>query len=633
MNFPFENITDYKIKVKSGLETYFYKLDLPDLEQMKLTDKERFLETVTERIGRLPENDFFKIYFFKGEAYLNSKNSLNFPLIKEIPFNFPLSPLFETQELFTDIFIHDDYFKTNFKYFRLISILSFPESEITDSYLNHLGDFLITFSRLKKKDAEKSLGKKVSMNSLGSNSGKNDLVSSKVFDQASQTLSDILDGSTSYFKSEIIFFVKGVTLIDLNHKSYELIKNLEDLGFKYLVETTGLKTILYHALPGVSPLLTNPLLDIRSRKMPTEYLTNLLPLSVDSLDDIGLELFSQTGNTLYFNPLSFDAPNFNMIISGESGQGKSFLASALVEYFYKKNVKLIVLDKGKSFFRLSRYYNAQNFSLKFNPLKFRDPHYLLAFVISVFPKEEITSLNEGIIFKTIKDALAQDLLHSFTELINLLKPQFSNIEYYFEEIKDYFESDEKALTNFTYVDLTLVPKKLIAPLIIFLMKSLESLTGTKRLVIDEAWDVLGTNSKYVAQIARESRKKGLGLITVTQNLKDFFRDGGTGLAEVILENSNYKISLYQEVPEEASFTVEEVALIKNLKSEKDEYSEFLIKSNRSLKVARFVSTCLQYELFNTEEHKKDKIEKYMEKHLPFYSYKEAFDSHVRMLYA
>lgn len=633
MDFPIVETKENMITVRSGDTSLFYELLPPDLEQLTPNQKEDFYNQVIQKLGRLPENEHLKFYYFNERVFLSARASLSLPLVELKPCSAPLKPIFNSEDFYTDILIFEDYFKANFKYHRIISINSFPSHEVSECHLMHFGNFTIFFEKIAKTKAESSLGKQISINTQGSNSGKNDLVSGKTFDQATHALSEIIDGTLCYFKAEIAFFVEAETLIELNQKSSDLLKNLKDEGYTPLLETLGLRSILYRSIPGVPPLFKNPLTDVRSRKMPTDFLANLLPLNQDILDSEGIEFFSRSGLPITFNPLSKNATNFNMIISGQSGQGKSFLACALVEYFFKQNVKLIVLDKGQSFVRLARYYNATNFSHKFNPVQFKDPDYLKAFVMSVLPKADFGERKEGILYKCIKDALKAQSINTFEDLLMTLKEHFPEIENYFEEIRPYFTNEESLVSSFTYLDTTLVPKKLLAPLMIFLMKLTRSLSGTKRFVIDEAWDVLGTQAHYVAQMARESRKEGLGLITITQNLKDFFRDGGSELAQIILENSNYKISLKQDVPEEAKFSSYEEEIIKNLNSVKDEYSEFAIFSNRSSKVARFISTCLQYELFNTEDDRKENIEKWLKDHLPYFSYAESMDRFVRVTYA
>jgi len=633
MDFPITSINENAITVRSGDSTLFFEMFPPDLEQLNPSQRSLFFNDVITRLGRLPENEFTKIYFFNDRFFISSKTPLHIPSIELLPCSNPLLPIFNTTDFYTDILIFDDFFKANLKYHRIVSILGFPANEIDECHLMQFGNFSLFFQKIAKAKAENSLGKQISINSQGSNSGKNNLVAEKTYGQANSALSEIIDGTLSYFKTEILFYIDAESLLELNEKTKSLLIRVKDDGFSFIVESIGLRSILYHAFPGVAPLFINPLTDIRSRKMPTDFLVNLLPLTKDTLDKGGIEFFSRSGLPILFNPLDKNTINFNMIISGESGQGKSFLACALVEYFYKHDVKLIVLDKGQSFVRLARYYGASNFSQKFNPVQFLDVDYLKAFVMSVLPKKDFEELNEGIIYKTIKSSLENGTLNSFDDLMSSLKAPFPEIDNYFEEIKGHFTSENINISNFTYIDCTLVPKKLLAPMLIFLMKLTRSLSGTKRFVIDEAWDVLGAHSNYVAQMARESRKEGCGLITITQNLHDFFRDGGDELARVIVENSNYKITLYQNLTDKARFTPYQEEIIRNLKSVKDEYSEFAIFSNRSQKVARFVASCLQYELFNTEEQRRSILDKWLVDHLPYFPYAESIDRFVRVAYA
>lgn len=139
------------------------------------------------------------------------------------------------------------------------------------------------------------------------------------------------------------------------------------------------------------------------------------------------------------------------------------IAEAYDEFIWGINFKKLDIRYGDSL------------SLSFNPMQFKSPHYLKELITSVIPENELSSKMEGKIFTLISEYI--ETSNSFRDLITRMSIEIPDLDLYFSELWEYFDNETRTLTKLTYVDTSLYPDKIKAPLIIYLIECFKGLEG------------------------------------------------------------------------------------------------------------------------------------------------------------
>ena len=287
----------------------------------------------------------------------------------------------------------------------------------------------------------------------------------------------------------------------------------------------------------------------------------------------------------------------------------------------------VVLDLGNSFKKTAQYYGGESLSLSFNPLQFKSPHYLKELIISVIPANELSAKMEGKIFSLIQDNF--ESVATFKDLIKKISAEIPDFELYFSELWDYFDCIERDLSKFTYVDTSLYPDKIKAPLIIFLIEAFKNLEGKRIFVFDEVWDFLSNNAEYIAECFRTFRKSGASAIAISQGLDDF---SATEMGKVIAKLSTTKILFQQSAEESSELDSFDIEKIKMLSTKRKVYSEFYIKTELHRKTARFYPEPLEYELFTSYHKDRELFDRFHDHYAEFFPFFDIVDRYVDFKY-
>lgn len=175
-----------------------------------------------------------------------------------------------------------------------------------------------------------------------------------------------------------------------------------------------------------------------------------------------------------------------------------------------------------------------------------------------------------------------------------------------------------------YVDLTLYPDRIKAPLIIYLIEHFKHLKGQRVFVLDECWNLLANQGQFIAESFRTFRKHGASAIAISQNLEDFL---STSLGRTIYASSFFKFIFRQETSGEF-LTDHQKEMLKSLKSKKGEYSEFLLVSDLHQKICRFYASPFKFYLFNSDKTEKDSFKQFKDKRENLLDFKEILHQYV-----
>ncbi len=640
MDFPITKIENEKIFQNENVTTFF-RLKGIDLEHLNNEGVDSLFNGVRNSLNNLRNNDeglskltltkesnfFYKIYSIGGETYFNSDDE-TFEVHghkNELVID-PVDAVFSESDFWGAIEFEKDHFLLNGSFWRFINLYEVP-AKLNFQQLNGIGDYFISFRKYPVEDAKKLSGRVRNVNQITSDQSYiRNIASESAYKESEQILEDLIHGDENLFDFCLWFIVRRDTKEELDLETRRIMSSLSRIDARGLVETAGLSTILESFVPGSEPDFK------RSHFATSSYLSCLIPFNGNEVHKDGIAFNSLSGEEVYvniFNP--YAALNFNGLITGKSGSGKSVIAQKILLDSLDAGVKGLILDKGQSFKKLTLYTGGNIFSEKFNPLQFKNPHYLKAFLMSLIPEVELSIKDQGRMFSLIKEYLSKDEEHTFNGLVSELSKNFEGIEHYFTEVQDFITDSKIRITDITYVDTALYPKKIIGPLIIYLIEYFKNIHGKKIFLFDECWEYLERNSEYIEECFRTFRKHNASAIAITQDVADFL-SSHSRVGQVIYNNTNHKFFFYQDTTSTNLITDEDSARIHSLRSIHGSHSEFFYKDDSVRKTIRYYATPLEYELFTTKKEDNLKIEKYISVYGEYLDFKTLINNWVDFKY-
>lgn len=601
---PLFQVKNSELTSLNGTKSQFYSLTPSDIEGEPAESKRKIFESLESSLCDL-ESDL-KLYCIDGKLYLNTFGAFDLNYAQIVKEDNPL------QHFGANVSFYEDYFLEDLKFKRILSVKEFPTKiDMLDSKL--WGDFVINIQKIERTKAKAKVNMKRKIHYSNLFKGIKDIESENAYNEAESLLDDLSVGERALFNIEMFFILSESTKAELDEQTQGLIDYFKSIDGKLFVEQKGLSFFYKSLIPGVEASFK------RSDLCPSDYLSYLIPFHSDMVHLSGMTLKSRAHNDIHLDIFDKAALNYNLLITGASGQGKSMIANKVLASELKEGSKGIVLDLGNSFKKTTEFYSGVVLSEKFNPLQFKEPRYLKEFILSAID-EPFSKKDEGRLFEEISTILRDGMVYSFGELVERLEVQFEGISYYFSELKDFFSDEVLELNDLTYCDFSNYPESMKAPLIIYLIEYFKNLEGKKLFIFDECWHLLNRNALYIAECFRTFRKYNASAVAISQNLDDF---SITQLGRVIIQNTYLKLMFKQSLSPSEFVDGHTIDLINSVQSKKGEYSEFLLLSEDYKKPIRFYPTCLEYELFTSDKSDNSKISTYLDRTKDILSFKEA----------
>ena len=299
-----------------------------------------------------------------------------------------------------------------------------------------------------------------------------------------------------------------------------------------------------------------------------------------------LSLFSRRGQITHIDPFANPHGNYNGIVTGSSGSGKSVMLNSLALGTLCSNGRVWVIDIGRSYEKLCHCVNGQWIELSDTPR----------------PDGKIDCLNPLSVTKNIEAdmdlvlPLIAQMASSNEQLDDLM---LSHLQIHIRHI--WYEA--KALNKVpTITDLT---RSLLhngrlggahprlndpdweayyASLTTEEQKTRGERSQPKLVIIDEAWDLMvrGHSSKFIEAGYRRARKLNGAFFTGTQGPGDYWKSSA---AKAALDNADCKFimklkeSVLSECEKESQLGLDdyEFQQLRSLKGLRDVYSEVLVK--------------------------------------------------------
>lgn len=592
-----------------GEESRFFELIPQDLDGLSLGDLESHMARLSLELKCL--KGLFKIYYLGNRIYLNSFSEIELSSFKMVEVIEPLN-IFPSEN---EVKFYDNYLTIGAKFLRILTLTEFP-SRIHPLEIQELGDFILSFKIVVPEIAKKSINMKRKIHFSALFKGMRDIESENAYKDAEEILEGITTDEIRLVKAEMMLLVWGESKVDLDQKTQDLSELLKMKEAKAITEERGLSYFFAGLIPGVASTLK------RSLEVDSHYLAYLIPQHRDFIHVSGMGLEALSAQEVKLDLFDADNLNFNALITGSAGQGKSMLANKILSTLSNQETKAVVLDLGNSFEKNMAYLGGKSLSQTINPMQFKNPRYLKEFILSAM-EEKLGRRREGELFELIKDILLKRPEVSFGQLLENLEEQFKGITHYFSEIKEFFTDEVSDLENLTYCDFGLYPEAMKAPLIIYLIEYFKHLEGRKIFIFDECWHLLEKNANYIAECFRTFRKHHASAIAISQNIDDFSQ---SSLGKVILQNTFHKFLFRQNVRGSEFLDDHGLELLNSVHSQKGVYSEFLYITERQRKILRFRAAPLEYELYTSDPVDKREFKVYMEEKGRFISFKKAIEN-------
>lgn len=394
----------------------------------------------------------------------------------------------------------------------------------------------------------------------------------------------------------------------------------------------------------------------RSRRMNTSVLADFLPIFGDwsGHAEPRVLLRNRQGGLVGFDPFSSTHANFNQVVSGGSGSGKSFLTNILLLQLLKEDPKVFILDIGGSYQKLTAALGGQYVSLgtdsaiSLNPFDLTDQNQeavdqkikFMTSLVEIMTKEDesksIGKLERSEIEKVIKDILREEPAPRLSHLRDrLLQSSESEISRMGKILGPWCGDSPygKFVDEKTNLELTskvvcfdlkgLESKPDIQAVCLFLITDLiwrevqKDRTTAKFVVFDESWSLLNSDAgaRFIGEVFRTFRKYRASAIAISQSMDDFSK---SKVASAILPNSSIKWVLKQtgasteSLKETLLLNSREMKLVESVSSKKGHFSEAFLVSGDERQVVVVESTPLEYWLSTTDSQDLKKLEELRE---------------------
>ncbi len=601
------------------------------------------------------EDMVFLIY-----RYLNPERSKNIPapeifspkeeeydlesVNKEPELSLP-SP--RSQLVFGDLILDkDDFVLDNYRT-RVLTLKTLPEITLSGQMKSFLKfdfhyDLLFTFKVSDQGKEIKTLERRRrTANSLSqARPGQvTDLENESKLSTTEGLLRELIDTGQRIFVSELSVILREENsksgIKNLNQKSREVLSKFKTLsGAEAIQESYGAWKIFKSNMPGA------PIRLERGKRMKTNNLVDFMPLYGPRLgDDIPvILLYNRQNSLLSLNPYDSSLSNYNALVTGASGSGKSFFNNCLLFQQVARGTKSFIIDIGGSYQKLTSLLDGQYFDVSLNEKYAINPFYIqdiekgpssekLKGISSIIEQmvsdkdSKLSRLERVLIEKTLAETFERakaknevPILSDFKNLCEISKePELQKIAkllYSWVGDAPYGRlldrrasiSTEKLVTTFDLRGLSQFPDLQSVMILIitnFILDQVENERSVlKRILLDEAWQHLQSPAatSFMEYAARTFRKTGSGITFITQAVDEIV---ASPIASAILNNTAMKVVMQQRgdinvLKDSLKLNEQEVALIQSLEQRKGVFSEAFMIEGDHRQVIRVFPTPLEY---------------------------------------
>jgi len=327
------------------------------------------------------------------------------------------------------------------------------------------------------------------------------------------------------------------------------------------------------------------------RNIPSSALSACFPFTSSflNLKKDGVMFGVNSNNNIPIVLNQYDFPNYNGLVLGSSGSGKSFFVKLFILRNLLNDLKAYVIDPQGEYSELVGEYGGQIIEISRNSDTIINPLDLLGreFGDKILSLMDLFNVMFGEITEVQRSALDRALIETYSkknifadkpatwtrkppvlrdlydELQKMKKKTHSKheqmtLDALLNRLRIYalgsfsFVSRQtsldlaKDLISFNIKDMPAQVKPVMMFLVLdYLYEKTQKDRERKLIVVDEAWTLLryGEHAEYLFKICKTARKFGTGLIIVTQEVDDLLNSKA---GNTILANTSWKLLLRQE---------------------------------------------------------------------------------------
>jgi conjugal transfer ATP-binding protein TraC len=469
--------------------------------------------------------------------------------------------------------------------------------------------------------------------------GVTDLESEAKLQDIEALLEARVNGETKIFNAALNIVLRAQDETQLDSQVEFVLQKFRELsGAEGMLESLAATSIF------LDLSLPNARARERTRRMHTEVLSDFLPLFGDwkGHEEPRVLLRNREGSLVSFDPFSPTLTNFNQIVSGGSGAGKSFLTNCLIAQLMKEDPKVFIIDIGGSYKKITENLGGQyialgnDSSLSLNPFDVSEKTVdavdqkikFLTALVELMTKEIGTTgigrLERSEIELTIKSVMDQETRPRLSQLRERL---LQNPEPTLQKIGKILGPWVGDATYGKFVDRE-TNLKLDNKIVCFDLKGMESQpdlqavclflitdliwrevqrdrTSPKFVIFDECWSLLENEAgaRFLGEVFRTFRKYRASAIAISQTMDDF---ANSKVASAILPNASVKWLMKQtggnlpSLQNLMRFNEREIRLVESVTSKKGYYSEAFLVAGDDKQVVKLESTPLEYWLATTD---------------------------------
>lgn len=558
------------------------------------------------------------------------------------------------QMVFGDLILGFEQFTLDSHHHRIVTLKTLPEATFAGQLSTFLRmpfhyDLMLSFEVPSQADEMAKLQQKRKMaHSLATTSGNkaSDLESETKLSSTEELIRELLSTGQRIYAVQMSLVLRAPATDDcakkLNRQVREVLSRFRSLqGSEGLEETVGSWKIFKGNLPGAPVKLE------RAKKFKTNNLVDFIPIygPREGDNDPAVIFRNRLNGLVSFNPFDSSLTNYNALVTGSSGAGKSFLNNCILAQELARGLRVFIIDIGGSYKKLTEALGGQYLEMdlsdkyRLNPFDIPDPSQepsnqklksLLAVIESMIVEDEKSKLSkldrvllEKIVIELYEEKRKQNKVPVLSELADRLakskEPSMVDISKIlfmwtgnrpYGKLLDGLGSlrtdapictfDLKGLGN--YPDLQSV---MILILTDFILTQVEQdKVNKKRIILDEAWQLLKSNAaaSFMEYCARTLRKTGSGITFITQGVEEIVT---SPIGPAIMNNTATKFILLQRGDSEIlknalKLNSQELNLVYSLEQRKGEFSEGFMIEGDHRQVIRIYPSPFEYWLSTSD---------------------------------
>lgn len=573
-----------------------------------------------------------------------------------------------SQLIFGDLVLDQEDFVLDRTLTRVLSLKTLPEMTFAGmmslfTSMQFKYEMLFSFYIPDQASEMKGLEQKRRMaHSLTSNNNGrvSDLEGESRLQQTTDLIREIIDTGQRVFIAELLLILREENTAEgrkaLNLHSREVLSRFRKLsGAEGIQETVGAWKIFSNEMIGSPSFL------VRGKKMKSNNLADFLPFyGCDFGDHRPMVLTHTRSGSLYaLDPYDSKLTNYNSLVTGSSGTGKSFTNNFFMLQQIARGVKLFIIDVGGSYKKLTELMCGQYFEINLsedyalNPFQLQNPGEVVSGerIKALVNIIEQMIVDEGEKLTRFDRVLIEEALSSVFEEVRIKTPERS------PQISDFAKHCEKAKDDalkrvakllYPWVGNTAYGKlidcqgqiKADSPVVAFDLKGLSQypdlqsvvtliLTGfildqveqnreiPKRVLLDEAWSLLQSKaaSTFMEYAARTLRKTGSGITFITQGVEEIVQ---SSIGSSILNNTATKLILQQQgdtkiLRETLRLNSQETKLIEGLERKKGVFSEVFLMKGDARQVLRILPSPVEYWISTSDAADNSYLQSFIDK--------------------